>query len=55
MTEQGVNYSDWIGSQESRTDDISLSPVQAVLNVLDDATTALKEGDRLPPLWHWFF
>ncbi|KAF0118621.1 MAG: hypothetical protein FD149_576 [Rhodospirillaceae bacterium] len=55
MTEQTVNYSDWIGSKESREDDITASPVQAVLNVLDDATTILKNGDSLPPLWHWFF
>lgn len=55
MIEQAVNYSNWIGSKESCDDDITVSPVQAVLNVLDDATTVLKNGDRLPPLWHWFF
>ncbi|VBB69417.1 COGs COG3777 [invertebrate metagenome] len=55
MTRQAVNYSDWIGSQEHRNDDLTASPVQGVLNVLDDVTTMLGNGDRLPPLWHWFF
>lgn len=55
MTGQSVNYSDWIGSKESRTDSIVLSPVQAILNVLDDDITTLREGDSLPRLWHWFF
>lgn len=55
MTEHAVNYSDWVGVQESRTDNIVLSPVQAILNVLDDVDTVLKDGDELPPLWHWFF
>ncbi len=53
--QQEVKYSDWIGSQESREDNITESSVQAILNVLDDVTTMLKKGDRLPPLWHWFF
>ncbi len=53
--QQAVHYSDWIGSQENRQDDITGSSVQAVLNVLDDVATMLGNGDRLPPLWHWFF
>ena len=53
--QQKVNYSDWIGSQEHRDDDITVSSVQAILNVLDDVTTVFGNGDKLPPLWHWFF
>lgn len=53
--QQKVHYPDWIGSQEHRDDDITGASVQAILNVLDDMTTVLRNGDRLPPLWHWFF
>ena len=53
--QQAVSYSDWIGSKEHRSDDITTSSVQAILNVLDDMSTIFVNGDRLPPLWHWFF
>ncbi|MBF0094056.1 MAG: acyl-CoA dehydrogenase [Alphaproteobacteria bacterium] len=55
MSEKEVNYSDWIGSKEEREEDIVLTPAHALLATLDDTTTVLRNGDKLPPLWHWLF
>ncbi|MEO5373840.1 MAG: acyl-CoA dehydrogenase [Alphaproteobacteria bacterium] len=50
-----ANYADWIGSTEHREEDITLTPTHALLATLDDTTTVLANGDKLPPLWHWLY
>ena len=51
----GVNYRDWIGRKQTRTDVVALAPAQRLLATLDDRETVLKAADALPPLWHWIY
>lgn len=49
-----VNYSEWIGRQETQQDLILDTKVQALAATLD-ADVVSEEGAPLPPLWHWIF
>ena len=44
----------WIGRTETMTDTIRLAPAQLMEMTLD-RDPVLKEGDALPPLWHWLY
>jgi 3-methylfumaryl-CoA hydratase len=48
------NYADWIGNQDSAMDMISLRPARFMQATLD-RDPDLREGDVLPPLWHWLY
>jgi len=44
----------WVGKQETREDDITLFPAQALAAALDDPEVPQK-GDSLPPFWEWMY
>ena len=43
----------WIGRSESREEVLAPFPANALAATLDRADPAYREGDALPPLWHW--
>ena len=45
----------WIGRSERRFDCVTAAPVAALAATLDRNDPAPKEGDVLPPLWHWLY
>lgn len=46
---------DWIGKTESHTDRITSVPIAALSATLDRDDLQPREGDKLPPLWHWLY
>jgi len=44
----------WVGRQESKEDDISLFPAQALAAALDNEHIPQK-GDELPAFWEWIY
>jgi 3-methylfumaryl-CoA hydratase len=46
---------DWIGRTESRTDQVTATPLAALSATLDRADPPPAAGTELPPLWHWLF
>jgi 3-methylfumaryl-CoA hydratase len=50
-----VAYSEWIGSKEQRTEDITLAQAIGLAATLDEPEGSLAVGDPLPPLWHWLY
>ncbi|MFH1872418.1 MAG: MaoC family dehydratase N-terminal domain-containing protein [Pseudomonadota bacterium] len=55
MSETHVDYRDWIGRSELRTDQVTPVPVAAMAATLDCAEPPCRIGDELPPLWHWLY
>lgn len=49
-----ARLSRWIGRSEEKTDHIRLQPAHFMEMTLDRAP-GLREGDPLPPLWHWLY
>jgi 3-methylfumaryl-CoA hydratase len=45
----------WINRQETMTDTATLVPVAALSATLDRDDPPPKNGDILPPLWHWLY
>jgi 3-methylfumaryl-CoA hydratase len=45
----------WIGKTESRSDQITLTPIAALSATLDRNDPHPKIGDPIPPLWHYLF
>lgn len=45
----------WIGKTETHEDVVTLWPMTALAAVLDREDAPAREGDPLPPLWHWLF
>ncbi len=45
----------WVGRTESRSDDVTATPVAALAATLDRDEPFPRPGDTLPPLWHWLF
>ncbi len=45
---------EWVGKQETKVDDISLFPAQALAAALDNDSLPQK-GDPLPPFWEWMY
>ncbi|MCA0405527.1 MAG: MaoC family dehydratase N-terminal domain-containing protein [Proteobacteria bacterium] len=43
----------WIGREEVRVETLSSVPSNALAATLDREEDFYKEGDALPPLWHW--
>jgi len=50
-----VNPQDWIGRTETRTDRITPWPLEALAATLDRDDAPPREGDAVPPLWHWLY
>jgi 3-methylfumaryl-CoA hydratase len=49
------NLHDWIDSREEVGDVITEWPAAALQATLDRDDPPLREGDGLPPLWHWLY
>ena len=45
----------WIGKSETREDRITLTPIAALAATLDRDDPLPRDGDPLPPLWHWLY
>tara|TARA_R110002072_G_scaffold301462_2_gene481254 strand:- start:14002 stop:14850 length:849 start_codon:yes stop_codon:yes gene_type:complete len=55
MTDIDISYlQGWIGKQETKEDDISLFPAQALAAALNNKHIPQK-GDQLPPFWEWLY
>ena len=50
-----VNVRDWIGREQVAEDTITTAPIAALSATLDRDDLAPRDGDALPPLWHWLF
>jgi 3-methylfumaryl-CoA hydratase len=48
-------WNEWIGRTEHRVDRVSAAPVAGLAATLDRDDPAPKDGDALPPLWHWLY
>jgi 3-methylfumaryl-CoA hydratase len=46
---------EWIGKTESRSDHVTITPIAALSATLDREDPFPREGDVLPPLWHWLY
>jgi 3-methylfumaryl-CoA hydratase len=45
----------WVGRTETRSDFIDARPVELLSATLDRDDPAPRQGDALPPLWHWLY
>ena len=45
----------WIGRTESRNDRITAAPIAGLAATLDRDDPQPREGDAIPPLWHWLY
>jgi 3-methylfumaryl-CoA hydratase len=45
----------WIGRTESHSDRVTATPIAALSATLDRDDPSPKDGDPLPPLWHWLY
>jgi 3-methylfumaryl-CoA hydratase len=45
----------WLGRTEEASDQVALERVRALQATLGRPEQPLREGDPLPPLWHWAF
>ncbi len=48
-------FQDWVGRQAVARDRIAAGPVAALAATLDRDDPAPRDGDALPPLYHWLF
>ncbi len=55
MNAKTIRLEDWIGSRESAVDLVTAAKVAAMAATLDRDDPPPREGDPLPPLWHWMF
>jgi 3-methylfumaryl-CoA hydratase len=46
---------DWIGREQSMDDLAAPFPVRALIATFDEQDPEPKNGDPLPPLWHWLY
>ena len=49
------DFKTWIGRTETTADPLTWVQAQAAQAMLDDGDPTLRDGDPLPPLWHWFY
>ena len=45
----------WIGTLETREDQVTLAPMAALAATLDRSDPPPMPGDALPPCWHWLY
>ena len=50
-----VELTDWVGNTESRSQRLDPWPVAALSALFDLPVPAAREGDPLPPMWHWLY
>ena len=50
-----ANYQDWIGRTETAEDIVTIAAVRALRATFDYEELTVREGDPLPPAWHWMF
>jgi 3-methylfumaryl-CoA hydratase len=55
MQAEDARLHEWIGRSESARDVIHAERAQALQAALDGEDPLLREGDTLPPLWHWLY
>jgi 3-methylfumaryl-CoA hydratase len=56
MSELDVEHlRSWIGRQETLHDRVTRFPIAALSATLDRDDAPPREGDALPPLWHWLY
>ena len=48
-------YAEWVGRSETRHDTATLAPLAAMSATLNREDEPPREGDALPPLWHWLY
>jgi 3-methylfumaryl-CoA hydratase len=48
-------WNEWIGRTERSVDRVTAAPVAGLAATLDRDDPAPKDGDALPPLWHWLY
>jgi len=48
-------YEEWIGREETRHDQITSWPLEALAATLDRSDPPPRAGDAVPPLWHWLY
>ena len=53
--ENDIDLKDWIGREETGTDQLTLVPVAALNATLDRDDPMPQVGDILPPLYHWLY
>jgi len=46
---------DWIGRTTERVDLITAAPIGLLADTLDRDDPPPRQGDAIPPLWHWLF
>ncbi len=46
---------DWVGRTQTAEDLITAWPVRALAATFDERDPPPRDGDPLPPLWHWLF
>jgi len=57
MTEKTLDESvlrQWVGNSQSATDTLHIEPAHLMQATLDRNPT-LKQGDAMPPTWHWLY
>lgn len=55
MGTDDTRLQDWVGRTESARDRIALDRCHAMQATLDRPGPPLRDGDPLPPLWHWLY
>lgn len=50
-----AGLSAWIGRSERARDRVTAAPVAALAATLDRPAREVRDGDALPPLWHWLY
>jgi 3-methylfumaryl-CoA hydratase len=48
-------WTSWIGRTEVSSDRVTAAPIAALSATLDRDDPPPREGDALPPLWHWLY
>jgi 3-methylfumaryl-CoA hydratase len=55
MLAEDARLREWIGRSESARDVIHAERARALQAALDHEDPLLRDGDALPPLWHWLY
>ncbi|MGZ8198424.1 MAG: FAS1-like dehydratase domain-containing protein [Burkholderiales bacterium] len=55
MTANLAHLEDWIGRKESKDDVATAWPVSALSATFDRRDPEPREGDEIPPGWHWLY
>ena len=55
METDEVRIEDWIGRAEHARDRVAAERARALQATLDRMQPPLRDGDPLPPLWHWLY